>query len=255
MRKVRRPSGRRSTRRRPREPPMAVPRAKTHRGLRTRAKLLRAAEKVFGDVGFYDARISEITRTAGVAAGTFYLHFRSKDELFRALIQSISHDLRRTLSEGIRGLSRRADAEVRGFEIFFYEFLPKHRKLYRIIKQAEFADPAIFEWYYQRLAHGYARRLRSAMDSGELRRWDDELAACALLGIADFVAMRYITWGRGLSREKHRQLMEFVLAGLLSRDVRPSTPAASRDTAISAADVSGPAPSAPVVALPSHGTD
>jgi AcrR family transcriptional regulator len=191
-----------------------VTRGKTPRGQRTRIKLIRAAEKVFGAVGFYDARISEITREAGVAAGTFYLYFDSKEELLRALIQAINRDLRRTLSEGTRHLPTRAEAETRGFEIFFYEFLPRHKKLYRIIKQAEFADPPIFEWYYRHLADGYARGLRAAMDRGEFRRWDPDLAACALMGIADFVAMRYVTWGDGVSREQLRDLMEFILQGL-----------------------------------------
>lgn len=212
-RRARRP---RAARRRSLDPPVAVKRGKTERGERTRLKLIRAAEKVFGDVGFYEARISEITREAGVAAGTFYLYFPSKDELMRGLIQAINRDLRRTLSEGTRHLSRRADAEQRGFEIFFYDFLPRHRKLYRIIKQAEFADPPLFEWYYRRIAEGYARRLKAAMDRGEFRRWDPELAACALMGIADFVSMRYVYWGRGLSKEKLRELMDFILAGLLA---------------------------------------
>jgi len=208
----RRPSSRRA------RPVLLHPpaREKTVRGQRTRLKLLRAAEKVFGRVGFYDARISEITRAAGVAAGTFYLYYHSKEELLRALIRQISRDLRRTLSEGTAHCRTRAEAEVRGFELFFYDFLPRHRKLYRIIKQAEFADPPIFEWYYERLASGYAQRLRAAMDRGELRDWDENLAACALLGIADFVAMRFVTWGHGLSRKQLRELMEFVLSGLLA---------------------------------------
>jgi len=186
---------------------------------------------VFGKVGFYDARISEITRVAGVAAGTFYLYFDSKEELLRSLIRQINHELRRVLSEGTNHLTNRADAEARGFEIFFYEFLPRHRKLYRIIKQAEFADPPIFEWYYERLAKGYARRLRAAMDRGEFRDWDEELAACALLGIADFVAMRYVTWGKGLPREKLRELMAFIRTGLQSERAMPGLPAAVPGTA------------------------
>ncbi len=208
-------NGRRRLSSRPgRNPPSPGTHGKTERGQRTRLKILRAAEKVFGDEGFYDARISEITRTAGVAAGTFYLYFQSKEELMRALIQQINHDLRRALSEGTDHLSNRADAEVRGFEIFFYDFLPRHRKLYRIIKQAEFADPPIYEWYYYRIANGYARRLRAAMDRGEFRDWDEDLAACALMGIAEFVAMRYVSWGDGLPRKKLRELMEFILGGL-----------------------------------------
>jgi AcrR family transcriptional regulator len=222
------PTRRPKPRRLPRDLPHTPTPGKTLRGQRTRIKILRAAEKVFGDVGFYDARISEITRTADVAAGTFYLYFRSKEELLRALIEQINHDLRRALTEGTGHLKKRADAEVRGFEIFFYEFLPRHRKLYRIIKQAEFADPPIFEWYYYRIADGYARRLRAAMKRGEYRRWDPDLAACALMGIADFVSMRYVTWGRGLAREKLRELMDFILGGLVAGTPAPRTGSTAR---------------------------
>ena len=223
--------------------------AKTLRGERTRLKLIAAAERVFGNEGFYAARISEVTRAAGVAAGTFYLYFRSKEDLLRALIRQINHDLRRALSEGTEHLPTRAEAEARGLEIFFYEFLPKHRKLYRIIKQAEFADPPIFMWYYEKLASGYARRLRAAMDRGELRSWDADLAACALMGIADFVAMRYVTWSRGLPREKLDQLMEFILAGLLSSAALQELPSGSRGVPLRTGEAVRSAPSVSAVAL------
>ena len=242
-------TARRSARVYPRPPSSSVGRtAKTVRGERTRLRLIAAAEKVFGNEGFYDARISEVTRTAGVAAGTFYLYFRSKEDLLRALIRQINHDLRRALSEGTEHLPTRAAAEARGLEIFFYEFLPKHRKLYRIIKQAEFADPPIFKWYYEKLASGYARRLRAAMDRGELRNWDADLAACALMGIADFVAMRYVTWSRGLPPEKLREVMEFILAGLLSPGAPRKPRAMSGGTPVGTEGVVRPAD--PVSAAP-----
>ena len=50
----------------------------TSRGQRTRNKLLDAAEQVFGEQGYEKASIVEITRTAGVAQGTFYVYFESK---------------------------------------------------------------------------------------------------------------------------------------------------------------------------------
>ena len=203
-----------SGRRRRRSAPGRPLRAITPRGQETRQKLIRAAEKVFGNEGFYAARVSEITREAGVAAGTFYLYFDSKEALLRALIRSINHDLRRTLREGTEHLPSRVAQEERGLEIFLYDFLKRHRKLYRIIRQTEFADPHIFEWYYRRLGDGYARRLRAAMAQGELERWDAALAACALMGIADFVAMRYVTWGKGISRKQLRELCGFIRAGL-----------------------------------------
>ena len=63
---------------------------KTARGKRTRNKLLEAAEIEFGEKGFHEAGISGITYRAGVALGTVYTYFESKEEIFRALVRYMS---------------------------------------------------------------------------------------------------------------------------------------------------------------------
>jgi TetR/AcrR family fatty acid metabolism transcriptional regulator len=53
-----------------------------------RERILDAAERVFAQRGFFAARVSEIAREAGVADGTIYLYFKSKDELLISLFES-----------------------------------------------------------------------------------------------------------------------------------------------------------------------
>lgn len=53
------------------------------RAQRTRAKLITAAHSVFSEKGFLDARVTDIAERAGVAHGTFYTYFASKEEIFR----------------------------------------------------------------------------------------------------------------------------------------------------------------------------
>jgi AcrR family transcriptional regulator len=187
----------------------------TSRGRRTRDKLIRAAEVVFGNVGYYDARVSEITREAGVALGTFYLYFPSKEGLFRALLASLNHDLRRMLSEGTRNLPTRAEMEAEGLRLFF-RFLLKHRKLYRIVREAASVDPELHREYVRRIARGYERGLARAIELGEVRKIDPELASYALMGIAETVATRYVIWDDGISETKFDQLVELILYGLLA---------------------------------------
>ena len=55
--------------------PVADATPKTARGRRTRQNILDAAEKEFGERGFHEAAINRITESAGVAMGTFYVHF------------------------------------------------------------------------------------------------------------------------------------------------------------------------------------
>ncbi len=61
---------------------------------RTRADLLAAARQVFAARGYHEASIAEITETADVGVGTFYLHFRDKDEIFNTLLEEGLRDIR-----------------------------------------------------------------------------------------------------------------------------------------------------------------
>ncbi len=65
-------------------------------------RILHAALQVFAAKGFHDSKISEIARTAGVADGTIYLYFKSKDDLlislFEAELESINAGLRQALA-------------------------------------------------------------------------------------------------------------------------------------------------------------
>ena len=59
------------------------------RGLRTRATLIEAAKLVFAETPFADTRIADITARAGVANGTFYTYFDSKEEIFREIAAEV----------------------------------------------------------------------------------------------------------------------------------------------------------------------
>jgi AcrR family transcriptional regulator len=63
------------------------------RGRRTRATLVAAARTVFERDGFLDARITDITKEAGVASGTFYTYFESKEEAFKAVVEEVQEDM------------------------------------------------------------------------------------------------------------------------------------------------------------------
>jgi AcrR family transcriptional regulator len=72
---------------------MAALTARQNRGAkrraRTHAELLTAARKVFAQRGYYDASILDITAAADMGVGTFYLHFKDKDDAFNTLIDEV----------------------------------------------------------------------------------------------------------------------------------------------------------------------
>src|ERR1700688_3284663 len=73
----------------------------TARGRRTRAALLDASRRVFGRLGFANTKISDIAAEAGVAQGSFYNYFDSKEQIFAEFIaRVISEVLARTAHGG-----------------------------------------------------------------------------------------------------------------------------------------------------------
>jgi AcrR family transcriptional regulator len=161
---------------------------------------VEAAELVFGERGFERASISDITRQAGVALGTFYVYFDDKQSLLVEVVDGLGARLRAELAAAIAGLSDRLEVEREGFRAFF-AFTARHRLLYRVVRQTEFVDEACFRRYYRSFAAPYARALASAQRRGQVRPIDPEVLAYALMGIADFLGMRYVLWGRSRNME------------------------------------------------------
>jgi len=69
---------------------------------RTRAKLMDAAVGVFAREGFEAASVNEIARAAEVVNGTFYVHFKDKDDIAAAVAFRIATDVTRQLDEAMR---------------------------------------------------------------------------------------------------------------------------------------------------------
>src|SRR3954452_21947926 len=87
------------------------------RGDRTgdkRERILAAAERIFARHGFFAARVSEIAKDAGVADGTIYLYFKSKDDLLISLFESRMEQVNRTLDGAIASAGSPID-QLRAF--------------------------------------------------------------------------------------------------------------------------------------------
>src|SRR3712207_9046809 len=83
---------------------------RTERGRKTLRRLIEAAAAEFGERGFHEAAITGITPRAGVALGTFYTYFESKEEVFRALVLDMRRATRAHVAEGVKGAPHRPPA-------------------------------------------------------------------------------------------------------------------------------------------------
>jgi len=75
-----------------------------------RDRILAAATQVFARHGFFGAQVADVAREAGIAAGTVYLYFRSKDDL---LISIFEKTMASAIAEGRQALAALTDPEAR----------------------------------------------------------------------------------------------------------------------------------------------
>lgn len=166
---------------------------RTERGRRTLRAMLDAAAIEFGDRGFHDASIARITARAGVALGTFYTYFDSKEAVFRALVKHMSAQVRSTVGPHILNAPDRLTGERQGLTAFL-DFVREHRELYRILDEAEFVDPASWRTHYEETVAGYVASLTAAAGRGEIRAGVGEIHAWAIVGMNVFLGLRYGVW-------------------------------------------------------------
>jgi AcrR family transcriptional regulator len=189
---------------------------KTARGKRTREKLLHAAEIEFGEKGFHEAAVSGITYRAGVALGTFYTYFESKEEIFQALVSFMSSRTRSWIAERVADAPDRMTAERKGLEAYI-EFARQHKGIYRIISEAEWVANDAYREHYTGFATAYQENLRKAGERGDIREGDYETWSWAIMGMAVTLGIRYAEWDESIPVSRISQ----IVADLIANGIRP----------------------------------
>ena len=184
---------------------------RTPRGERTLRKILDAAREEFGERGFSDSSIVGITQRAGVALGTFYTYFDSKEALFQALVRDMSAQVRDNVGPALVGAADGLDGERRALAAFL-DFVRDHRDIYRIIDESEFVDPESFRLHYAVTADRIAARLKAAAERGEVQPDVSEIHAWAIMGMNVFLGLRYGVWEDDASPDQVADAIADMLA-------------------------------------------
>ena len=192
---------------------------RTARGRQTLRKLLDSAAAEFGERGFHEASISTITRRAGVALGTFYTYFDSKDAIFRALVADMSEAVKQAAREAIEPEMPPLEVERAALEAFL-RFAGEHKEIYRIIDEAEFVDPESYRAHYETVAERIRERIEQGAAGGHFRGDAGEVEAWAVMGMNVFLGLRYVIWRKSGDPDEARIATNASL--LLNKGIGPS---------------------------------
>jgi hypothetical protein len=112
----------------------------------------------------------------------------------------------------------RLEAERIGFRTFF-DYVVRHKALYRIVRESEFVDVATYRWHYTTLADGYVAGVRAAQQRGEINDGiSAETIAWTLMGVSEFVGARWVLWeGTPPPDDVFEELMAFITCALRPR--------------------------------------
>jgi TetR/AcrR family fatty acid metabolism transcriptional regulator len=167
----------------------------TDRGNDKRERILAAAETVFARHGFFAARVAEIAKEAGVADGTIYLYFKSKDDLliswFETRMKQVNEVLRVEIAEQaprdqLRAFIKRylqlVHDEPAAAEVLTIE-LRQSSKFMKEYENPQFAD-------FLRLLGGI---IAAGQERGELDATiPSHVAARMIFGILDELALAWV---------------------------------------------------------------
>jgi AcrR family transcriptional regulator len=171
------------------------------RGTRTREALVRAARRVFERDGFLDARITDIAAEAGVASGSFYTYFTSKEDAFAAVMDEISEEMLHPRLAG--SLTDRDDpvAVIEAANRAYLSSYRRHAKLMGLMEQVAQVDED-FRTLRLRRAKAFVERNARAISRLQQRGLadpdlDPDLAAHAMSSMVSRVAYQRYVQGFG----------------------------------------------------------
>ena len=151
----------------------------------TRERLLNAAQELIEEGGYGAASVAAIAERAGVAAGTLYRHFDSKQELFVEVFRSVCGREARAMRAAAAAVGSASAIEQleQVLGTFAERALRNPRLAWALL--AEPVDPLVDAErldYRERYAAMIAEGLRAGIDAGELPDQNVELTAAALVG-------------------------------------------------------------------------
>jgi AcrR family transcriptional regulator len=191
---------------------MKRPVSQTVKGLTRTAymdAILDAAERLFSEHGFHEAKMADLAAEAGVAVGTLYKYFPGKDDVFASLATRGRKDLARAMAEclGIQDPVERLEALLDRL----FEFIESRGALFAIYVQLG----AGFEWNirslggpsseqtYDEFLKLFEQIFQDAAAAGRVRR--DVQPAILATTLAGVISATLFSWARAKAGDKGRE--------------------------------------------------
>ena len=131
-------------------------------------EITEAAFSAFAEKGYAGTRIEEVARRAGISKGLMYLYFKTKEELFKAVIRSVVVPQIDLLERELDAAAPSAEDFLRGPVLTFMKGIPGSRisVVIRLLIAEAPRHPDLVEFYWENVASRGLGALRKLLDRG-----------------------------------------------------------------------------------------
>jgi len=149
----------------------AVPNMREQSRRETRRRLIEAGTKLFARRGFARTRATDISREAGVAVGTLYVHFNDKEELLREILFRGFEEIHAVLRRIADTKYATAPESVRAHTEALVSYAAEHPALFQVLFSTEVTTTAAGAELLESLTAHQEERLREGMAEGYFPVW------------------------------------------------------------------------------------
>jgi TetR/AcrR family transcriptional regulator, fatty acid metabolism regulator protein len=164
-------------------------------------QIIDAAIRVFARTGYYNSRVSDIAREAGMAAGTIYLYFKTKDDI---LVTLFREKMAQFVAASRKAVAEEPDAvaKLRRLIQLHFEMLEEHPELAEVMQVEQRQGQKFFRGASAHEISSYFTLIGSVLEEGvaqgQLRRnLPVKVATKALFGAMDQMATSWVLGKRG----------------------------------------------------------
>jgi TetR/AcrR family transcriptional regulator, fatty acid metabolism regulator protein len=204
----------------PRQSSTITPPETAFRGTSKRERILRAAVDVFAQNGYFNAKVSEIAKSAGVADGTIYLYFDGKEDLLITIFREHTRNYLQSLERSLATISR-PEERIRVAIRHHLETLGRDRAL-AVVSQVELRHSLKFmSLLSQQEVADYLGILRKIVEHGQnegvfRRNLHPALVAKSVFGVLDEMVTSWILSEKDYAlAEQAEPIADLILTGLL----------------------------------------
>lgn len=184
---------------------------------KTKKLIFESAIKVFSDNGYNGATMDEIALRAGVAKGTLYYHFTSKEEIFKFTITEGMNVVKEEIETETSGEGNPID-KLKTFCKVQLNLVYRNKDFFKVV-MSQLWGQEVRQLELREVIQDYLKYLdkfiQPSVDGGYIKNWDSTFIAYTLFGtICSVSVYELMKNGDGNTEELVDKLMEYILNGM-----------------------------------------